>query len=878
MSTLSSQVEPTALPQWLHCLATIMPPKGLLHVGAGPAGTADSHKLHGMYGFAKCVLALDADEEHVRVLQSAQSNTPHVRVQQALVAAAGGPTAFVRTSIATEAGLCRPEALHPVWPRLAALGEDELQAVALSDCWQRFAARAEDPELDQPNWLFVECLPAAELLRCSPTLLKTVDVVAARGVDETMLPPGSSLPSGLGLQELQTVLQSYGLELVGTQEEMHPALVLAVFARKPAHRDEQNLRRIGEQSESLAALGFAQRAAEESAVAAHQRAEHLRDDLAATAAKLEVSARERDRQAQIAEENAGEIDRLRQELAESRSAAALLNQQATKENEDLRQIAVQQESRMDELVRSAQALGARTDEARLEAARVAADLRVQLDAARDDALALKAALEETKQSLAERDQQLSLAAEASARRAGQAAQQEVRITELSQSVERDSQEREALSQLLKDKGDEVHVVQMALEEARGHHEHDQQQIGELSKARDELVGEQQELHRQLAEVAEVVTTLKAALDEANQSLAGREQQLRLGAEASERSAEHAAQQEVRIIELSQSAERDAQEREALSQLLKDKEDEVHVVQMALEEARGHHEHDQQQIGELAKSRDELAGEKQELHRQLAEVAEVVTTLKGALDETKQSLAEREQQLRLGAEASERRAEQAVQQEARLTALTQSAAGDAKEREALGQRLQEKVGEVQAIQRALEEARLDKDRNRQQVAELTKLRDELAQIARQHQDKLDQAARTRTELDAKLASQHEQLQERTQREDALRQELRDARQTAALSMKLQTLRESDLRELQSRYESSAETQEKQQLLLRKLSERLTAASSYFHQIAQEKPQLAVIAAKAAPKKAAVSATAAKRRPPPARAAKKPNPPAKKARSA
>ena len=57
-----------------------------------------------------------------------------------------------------------------------------------------------------------------------------------------------------------------------------------------------------------------------------------------------------------------------------------------------------------------------------------------------------------------------------------------------------------------------------------------------------------------------------------------------------------------------------------------------------------------------------------------------------------------------------------------------------------------------------------------------------------------------------------------------------RQTAALSIKLQALREADLRDLQARYQETLLSQNSQHQLLVKLSERLNKASSYFHRLA------------------------------------------------
>ena len=79
------------------------------------------------------------------------------------------------------------------------------------------------------------------------------------------------------------------------------------------------------------------------------------------------------------------------------------------------------------------------------------------------------------------------------------------------------------------------------------------------------------------------------------------------------------------------------------------------------------------------------------------------------------------------------------------------------------------------------------------------------------------------------AQIEQLTKARDEQEILKQELIEARQTVSLSIKLQTLREADLKDLQGRYQTSLSIQERQHQMLVKLGERLSVASSYFHQL-------------------------------------------------
>jgi FkbM family methyltransferase len=94
----------------------------------------------------------------------------------------------------------------------------------------------------------------------------------------------------------------------------------------------------------------------------------------------------------------------------------------------------------------------------------------------------------------------------------------------------------------------------------------------------------------------------------------------------------------------------------------------------------------------------------------------------------------------------------------------------------------------------------------------------------------------------LALTHQQAQaDMAQQVQGLQRDLADARQTAALSVRLQTLRETDLRELQGRYETVIVQQQSQHALLTQLAQRLTVANQYFHQLVQTNPSITVLPA-------------------------------------
>ena len=125
----------------------------------------------------------------------------------------------------------------------------------------------------------------------------------------------------------------------------------------------------------------------------------------------------------------------------------------------------------------------------------------------------------------------------------------------------------------------------------------------------------------------------------------------------------------------------------------------------------------------------------------------------------------------------------------------------------------------------------------QIQQLSQARDEQAKLAAERQAQIQQLTQARDEQARLAVERQTQIQQLAQARDEqakhlgkLNQELSDARQTVSLSVKLQTLREADLKDLQARYQVSLSAQKEQHQLLAKLGERLSVLSDYFHQIA------------------------------------------------
>ena len=140
----------------------------------------------------------------------------------------------------------------------------------------------------------------------------------------------------------------------------------------------------------------------------------------------------------------------------------------------------------------------------------------------------------------------------------------------------------------------------------------------------------------------------------------------------------------------------------------------------------------------------------------------------------------------------------------------------------------------------------------QIEALAQERDAQAKLAGERQAQLEQAAQAKV-VQEKLANERwaqiQQLQQDAESvnrsvED-LREELRQARQTANLATKLHALRQADLKDLQSRYREAADFQERQHQLMLQLEGKLLIAAQYFHQLQSSTVAPVAIAAVAPP---------------------------------
>ena len=132
---------------------------------------------------------------------------------------------FHLASLPRESGLIEPERLVGLWKNLRSVGQRRVHAGTIAG----FIDSSIGPSGHaQPNWLFVDVLPAAPIVRGANQYLSDFDVIVARVVLETADKPTLEEASKTALDD--TICDS-GWVQCAQIESQHPHIVHIVFAR-----------------------------------------------------------------------------------------------------------------------------------------------------------------------------------------------------------------------------------------------------------------------------------------------------------------------------------------------------------------------------------------------------------------------------------------------------------------------------------------------------------------------------------------------------------------------------------------------------------------------------------------------------------------------
>lgn len=266
---------------WLEHLRQLYPPQGVVVVGAGN-GTGPWIQALRRWN-TEHVTLVEADDGQFQHLQRSAADREHWLLRKQVVAHASQSVTFHLASNPAENGLLKPEHLRTLWPNLETREKQTREAITLADLLQGVTP--------QPNWLWLDCLPAAGLLQGAGKTLDGINVILVRGL-QSGAEVLAEYDSASSISAVTRRLQAEGFACMTTEGGHHPGIAHALYVRDYAAQSAQasaqhtrqlqavqaELRQTRQQAEHAAtALARARADAEQARLAAEQAGEQARE-------------------------------------------------------------------------------------------------------------------------------------------------------------------------------------------------------------------------------------------------------------------------------------------------------------------------------------------------------------------------------------------------------------------------------------------------------------------------------------------------------------------------------------------------------------------------------------------------------------------------
>jgi hypothetical protein len=291
-----------------NCLEYLFPCTGLIYVGAGNGAVLNGER----FSRISSLLAIEADDLAFSHLATVlQSHAGWVALK-ALVDEDEAETTYFVASNPNESGLLNPDALKAVWRNLACREVRLQPSITLSSVLRN------DLQAKRYNWLSIDCLPSARVLRGLEDQFNQFDVIDVRVLDFA----AGILEQGCTKVECDTLLTPLGYQSVFVGEAANPLVQSVVYVRDRRASFEIQTERIKQHYLSeIEQLTQARVAAEKLAA---ERAQHVEQ---ATKAKYEQARLAQERQAQIEQLKQARLD------ADDQARAALQSEQQARAKE-----------------------------------------------------------------------------------------------------------------------------------------------------------------------------------------------------------------------------------------------------------------------------------------------------------------------------------------------------------------------------------------------------------------------------------------------------------------------------------------------------------------------------------------------------------------
>ena len=289
--------------------------------------------------------------------------------------------------------------------------------------------------------------------------------------------------------------------------------------------------------------------------------------------------------------------------------------------------------------------------------------------------------------------------------------------------------------------------------------------------------------------------------QAEQLAAEREAQIAEIAHAKAQAEQLAAERHTQIQQIGQAkaqAEQVAAEREA--QIAEIAHAKAQAEQLAAER--------QTQIEQIAHAKAQAEQLAAERHTQIDEIGQ-------AKAQAEQLAAERHTQIQQIGQAKAQAEQVAAERQTQIDEIGHAKA----QAEQLAAERQAQIAEIGHAKAQAEQVAAERHT---QIEQIGHAKAQAEQLAAERQAQIDEIGHAKAQAEQLAAERQTQI-------DQLSNDLRECRQSQALALKLQFLRETDLKDLQFKYREVANEHNQQRELLGKLAERLVVANQYFQQL-------------------------------------------------
>lgn len=202
---------------FINCLEYLFPCTGLIYVGAGNGSALNGEH----FSRISRLLAIEADDLAFSYLENNLQNRTGWTALKALVGKDEAKTSFFAASNPNESGLLNPEALKSVWRNLTCLGSRPQASTTLSSVLRN------ECQAEHYNWLRIDCLPPASILRGIEKHLEQFDVIDVRVLDHA----AGILEDGCTKPECDTLLIPLGYQMGFVEEATNPMVHRVLYVR-----------------------------------------------------------------------------------------------------------------------------------------------------------------------------------------------------------------------------------------------------------------------------------------------------------------------------------------------------------------------------------------------------------------------------------------------------------------------------------------------------------------------------------------------------------------------------------------------------------------------------------------------------------------------